>query len=102
LKQGGSDKAQAFPQGLLESVCLLEQSDQQVTDEGSKYLNPNCVFGSSQELLDPEVLLDPFEEELDAPALLVTLSNLERAASNVVGGEDDWRSFFGARYGNAA
>jgi hypothetical protein len=62
LEQGGSYKAQAVPQRLLESIRFLEKCDEQVTDEGGQDLNPDRVFGPPQELLDPQMLLDPFEE----------------------------------------
>jgi hypothetical protein len=62
LKQACSNEAQAVPEGLPESVCLPEKSDWQVADEGGKDLNPDRIVGTPQELLDPEMLLDPLEE----------------------------------------
>ncbi len=42
-----------------------------------KDLNPDSVFGCTPKLLDFEVLLQPFEEQLYLPAVLVKFSHLK-------------------------
>ena len=76
---------------MLKAVRVTKQGDQQVADEGGKNLNPHGVFGASQEVSDFQMLLDPFEEQLDSPALLVALPDIEGAADKVVGDEYDRR-----------
>lgn len=39
--------------------------------DGAPDLRLHCVLARAQELLDPQMLLDPFEEQLDLPTILV-------------------------------
>ena len=51
--------------GLLIVLCAVEQ---EIGDEGDGDLDSDGVFGGSEEVLDPEGLLDPSEEQLDGPS----------------------------------
>src|SRR6266496_405011 len=50
-------------------------------------LSLHCILAGTVESLDPQVLLDPFEEELHLPALLVNASDGQRREREVVGQE---------------
>ena len=49
------------------------------------YLRQHCVAGSAEKALDPEILLDPLEEELDLPTGLVDVRDGPRRELEVVG-----------------
>ena len=58
--------------------CLLpgvRQSQQQERDQRDGDLNAHRVLGGADEALDLQTLLDPAEEQLDLPALLVDLGD---------------------------
>src|SRR5580700_6222899 len=49
----------------------MEQTQQQECDQCRINLRLHRVLGAAKERFDPKVLLDPLEEQLDLPALLV-------------------------------
>lgn len=49
----------------------LRHAQQQVGDERDEDLDPDAILGSTEEVADLQVLLDPFEEQFDLPALPV-------------------------------
>ena len=53
----------------------VTRSNQAVRDDRGVDLDADCVFRVSPELLDLQMLLHPFEEELHRPAVLVKKSN---------------------------
>lgn len=55
---------------------VLNDSDETVCDDGNMNLNMHRIIAFSPERFDPEVLLDPFEEQLDLPPILVKESNV--------------------------
>ena len=56
-------------------IHLQSNNKQQVVTDGNSYLCEDCILGRSIERLDVQVLLDPFEECLDGPALSVQFCN---------------------------
>ena len=50
---------------------MLDDSDETVCDDGNMNLNTHRIVALSPERLDLEVLLDPFEEQLDLPPIFV-------------------------------
>ncbi len=54
-------------------VAKLEVSQQQVDAHGHPNLGHRRILADSQEGLDLEVLLDPFEEQFDLPTLLINV-----------------------------
>lgn len=50
---------------------MMDNGHQAVTDNRRVDLNSDCVFGVSLELLDLQMLLYPFEEQLHGPTVLV-------------------------------
>lgn len=81
-----SEKAGDSVQADVRRECgLLSDSDQQVGDQGGDDLQLDGVFRGSQELLDPEVLLDPLEEQFDLPAGLVEIGDFDGWSDKIVG-----------------
>ena len=66
---------------------LAEQAEQQIGDQGGVNLGFDGVFGSPEEAFDLEVLLDPFEQQFDLPALLVECCDLAGRAVVIIGDE---------------
>ena len=60
------------------------------------------VLGGPIKCFDPQVLLDPFEEELDLPAAFVELSNHLRGEREVVGQKDQTLVRFGIEITDAS
>lgn len=56
-------------------IHLQSNNKQQVVTDGNPYLCEDCILGRPIERLDVQVLLDPFEERLDSPALSVQFRN---------------------------
>ena len=56
-------------------------------DQGDVDLDFHGVFADAEEVFDFEVLLDPFEEQLDLPALFVERGDLFGRGLEVVGDE---------------
>ena len=57
---------------------LLDNGNQHIGRHGAPDLRLDGVLAVAQELLDSQVLLDPFEEQFDLPAILVKGSNSQR------------------------
>src|SRR5690625_1625603 len=63
----------------------LQISQQKIDAHCNPDLSQNSIPGSSQKGLDLEVLLDPFEEQLNLPARLVGGSNGGRGQLEIIG-----------------
>lgn len=68
-----ADDLQDSGQILVQAAGLIENGHHQVGADGDPDLRLHGVLAGAEEGLDSEVLLDPFEEELDLPASLVDL-----------------------------
>jgi len=77
-------------------VSLLVKRHQQIADECRKYLNAHRIFCTAEELLDLQMLLDPFEKKLDCPAFFVALANFPGARRKVIGRQNERRWFVGS------
>ena len=67
---------------------LPGNGDQHVRGHGAPDLRLDRVLARAQEVLDAQVLLDPFEEQLHLPAALVKRANGQGRQCRVVGQED--------------
>ena len=67
---------------------FFNNGDEHVGGHGAPNLRLDCVLAVAQELLDAQVLLDPFEEQLDLPATFVQSGNGQGRQGRVVGQED--------------
>ena len=102
LKQGGADHAEEMPQRLRRLRGLMLQCHQQIADECSQNLDSDRVFRTAEEVLNLQVLLDPFEEKLDPPALFVTLGDLQGGTGEIVRRKYDRCVLVGPSNGNSA
>ena len=67
---------------------LFDNGDQQVSANGAPDLRFYGVFAGAQKAFDTQMLLDPFEEQLDLPAALVQRRDDQGRQRSVVGQED--------------
>src|SRR5690348_7780725 len=81
----GAHEEQDVAGGTWRLLAVLGEAHQQVGDERDGDLGADGVLGGAGEAADPEVLLDPLEEQLDLPALLVEGGDLLGRAVEVVG-----------------
>lgn len=95
LKGIHGDNLQDPAETLLDSVNFLQTSDHQVGADRDPDLGFYRVFRAPVECLDPKILLDPFEEQFDAPACLVNARNGKGWSSEVVGEKDEILAGFG-------
>ena len=56
---------------MIQFQTLFDDGDQHVRGDRSPYLRLDRVFGGPKERLDTQMRFDPFEEQLDLPALFV-------------------------------
>ena len=68
---------------------LFDDGNQHVSRHGAPDLRLDGILAVAQELLDSQVLLDPFEEQFDLPAVLVECCDGQRRQDKVVGQEDE-------------
>jgi len=68
--------------------ALFHDGHEHVDRYGDPYLGLHGVLGGAIERLDPEVLLDPFEEQLDLPPAFIQLCDGQGGQHEVVGQED--------------
>ena len=69
---------------MIQAQTLFDDGDQHVRGDRSPYLRLDRVFGCSKERFDTQMLFDPFEEQLDLPALFVKCANSQRRKRHVV------------------
>lgn len=67
---------------------MLHYCYKAISDYGTIDLDADCILRSAPELLDAQVLFDPFEEQLHAPAIAAQLGNCLGRSGQIVGQED--------------
>src|SRR5260370_486766 len=85
LEQGDAQNLQHSVKFQVQSQTLAHDGHQHVDGDGCPDLRLHGVLGESVERFDAQVLLDPFEEQLDLPAALVQLRNGECGQGKIVG-----------------
>ena len=85
---------------MIQAQTLFDDGDQHVRSDRSPYLRLDRVFGCSKERLDTQMLFDPFEEQLDLPALFVKCANSQRRKRHVVRQERQCLARFGIDVGH--
>src|SRR5882672_10023222 len=81
---------------------LLDDGDQNIGGDGDPDLRLNAILGSPVEGFDPQMLLDPFEKQLDLPAAAVQFGDRKRGQDEIVGQEDEGLGGFGILKTDAA
>ena len=74
---------------MLKMQAFLCNGDQHIGAHRNPDLRLHCVLAGAQKRLDAQVLLDPFEEQLDLPALTVQVGNEFWLQGEVVGQKRD-------------
>ena len=64
-------------------------SDEDVSGDRDPYLGLDGILAGAQESFDTQMLLDPFEEQFDLPALLVKCRDHLRLEGEIVGQKGD-------------
>ena len=64
---------------------LMQDAQQQERDQRDIDLDAHGIFAAAEKAADLEVLLQPFEQQLDLPTLLIELGNFGGGAVQVVG-----------------
>ena len=67
---------------------MLHYCHKAISNYGTIDLDADCILRDAPELLDAQVLFDPFEEQLHAPAIAVQLGNCLSRVRQIVGQED--------------
>jgi hypothetical protein len=73
-----------FAETLLQAEFLLDHRDEHVNADRDPYFNPDRVVARSVKGFNMQILLDPFEKQLDLPSPLVELRNRNRWQCKVV------------------
>ena len=68
---------------------LIETGHHEINADGDPDLRLHCVFGCTVECLDAEVLLYPFKEKFDVPAILVDVCDGDCGQTKMVGDEHE-------------
>src|SRR6202158_3117399 len=85
LEQGDAQNLQHGVEFQVQSQTLAHDGHQHRDGDGRPDLRLHGVLGESVESFDAQVLLDPFEEQLDLPAALIQLRNDECGQGKIVG-----------------
>jgi len=88
LEDRDAQNLQKRVEGNLQGQPLLNDRGKNIDRDGNPDLRFHGVLGSPQKSLDPKILLDPSEEQLDLPAELVKLSDRQRRKREVIRQED--------------
>ena len=70
------------------TITLLSNDEQQIVAHGCLDLRVNGIHGRSVEGLDMHMLLDPFEEKFNLPALTIQFCDGQRAFNREVVGQE--------------
>ena len=73
--------------GSLDAEALADDRHEDINRDRDPDLGLHGVLAGAEEGLDPQVLLDPFEEQLDLPAAFVDLGDGKRGQREVIGQE---------------
>jgi hypothetical protein len=71
---------------------MLHNGNQTIGNDSSTDLDPNGILCSAPEFLDFQMLLQPLEEELNLPPVLIEIGNLKRGQMESVGKERELTS----------
>ena len=68
---------------------LFQDGDEQINGDGAPDLGAHRVGAGAIKSFDPQMLLDPFEEQFDLPASAIELGDGQCWHGEVVGQEDE-------------
>ena len=102
FEDGEAEDLEDCVEAGVDSQALLDDGDQHIDGDGDPDLGFDGVLGGAVEALDAQVLLDPFEEQLDLPAAFVELGDGQRRQGEVVGQEGEGLAALGVAVSDAA
>ena len=83
-KQGAAQNSHDLNDWATKLEVVFNDTDETVCDDGNVNLNAHCIVALTPERLDLEVLLDPFEEQLDLPSVFIKESDVLGSKIEVV------------------
>jgi len=83
-EQGAAQNSHDLNDWTTKLEVVLNDTDETVCDDGNMNLNAHCIVALTPERLDLEVLLNPFEEELDLPPVFIKESDVLGSKTEVV------------------
>lgn len=89
LEQGDTQNLENFAETPVELQLFPHNGHEHIDADRDPDLSLHRVRGRPVERLDPQILLDPFEEQLHLPATLVELGNGHGREREAVGEEDE-------------
>ncbi len=84
-QQGTAQDAHNLEDGSVQLEVVLDDGDKAICDDGDVDLYPYGILAVAPETFDAEMLLDPFEEKLDLPAVTVQQGDVLCRKVEVVG-----------------
>lgn len=78
----------------FQHIMFLRNDKQKIVTDGNPYLCEHGILGSSIECLYVQMLLYPFEEQLNLPSLPVQLGNSQCIKLEVIGEETVLKSSY--------
>lgn len=84
-QQGTAQDAHNLKDGSVQLEVVLDDGDKAICDDGDVDLYPYGILAVAPETFDAEMLLDPFEEKLDLPAVTVQQGDVLCRKVEVVG-----------------
>ena len=87
MHQGVLNAARELSDGEGDAAEELDVGQEEVVDHSDPDLGHDSISGSAQEGFNSEVLLDPFKEDLDLPALAIDFGNGGGSEVKMVGEE---------------
>ena len=77
-----------FVDAALQFHIVLHYRNKAISNYGTINLDADGILGCAPELLDSQVLLDPFEEQLHTPSVMVKLGDCLSRRRQIVGQKD--------------
>ena len=74
---------------MLETEPFFEDGDDGVGRHGSPDLSLDSIWGGSKEPLNPQMLLDPLEEQFNLPSLVIDRCHVEGRNLKIIRQEDE-------------
>ena len=89
LKKRGGEDLRNRVKGMREHELFFDDGNQDVNGHSNPNLGLHTVGRGAEETLDAQMLLDPFEEQLDLPSLFVERRDCESGEQEIVGQKDE-------------
>lgn len=75
-KQRTAQDSHDFHDGAVDLQVMFDNANETICDDGNVYLNTDCILGFSPKGLDPEMLFNPLEKQLNLPPVFIKERNI--------------------------